>query len=463
MSATRSRHGHRARFGPFRHAAFSVYWTGGFLSNIGTWLQTVAASVFVYQLTGSTLAVGILNFVSFLPVFLFSIVGGVISDRYDRRLVVVVTHVASGILATILAVLSFSGTATEVHVVVIAFALNTSYAVAKPALVSILPSLVPRDELTEAVGVNTLQFVTGQMIGPVLSAIVIATAGVPWAFAINALSYLGPVLSMVYLSRVLPAKEDRATRARRAPGSPAVSAVAYVGDNRWVLALLLGIIACSAPLEVLRTLSPALAHVLHEPESAAGLIVAAQSAGSAVALLAFIPLRRAGRSTDVARVGLLIQAVGLVGAFAASDLRMAAISVGLVGFGFSLCFPVLTSDLQAEVPDAVRGRIMSFHQMAHLGNRPFAALAAGALAALVGAQPAVLVGLVLTPIALLATRRAWSALTRTAAAGDEAKTVDLAAHPMSVEATEAWPTVRGVQPDGRTPVSPPSTPAAPGG
>jgi MFS family permease len=419
----------RTRLGPFRHTTFSVYWTGGFVSNIGTWLQTVAASVFVYQLTGSALAVGVLNFASFLPIFLFSILGGVISDRFDRRVVVIVAHVASGILSTILAVLAFSGAAAEIHIIVISFALNTSYALAKPALVSILPSLVPREELTEAVGVNTLQFVTGQMIGPVLSAVVIATAGVPWAFAINALSYLAPVLSMVYLARHgLGAGVSAASAGRRAAGNAKVSAVTYVSEHRWVLALLLGIVATSAPLEVLRTLSPALADSLHEPESAAGIIVAAQSAGSALALLAFIPLRRSGRSNDVARLGLLIQAVGIVGTFLAGDLRVAAVSVGLVGFGFSLCFPVLTSGLQAEVPDAVRGRIMSFHQMAHLGNRPFAALAAGAVAVVVGAQPAVLIGLVLTPLGLLATRRAWSALSRpqTASVGSALPAVELA-------------------------------------
>lgn len=412
VSGAAASRGMRSRLGPFRHTTFSVYWTGGFLSNIGTWLQTVAASVFVYQLTGSTLAVGILNFASFLPIFLFSILGGVISDRFDRRVVVIVTHVASGVLSTILAVLAFSGAAAEIHIIVISFALNTSYALAKPALVSILPSLVPREELTEAVGVNTLQFVTGQMIGPVLSAVVIATAGVPWAFAINALSYLAPVLSMVYLAR--RGLGQGTTAGRRLATDAKVSAVTYVSEHRWVLALLLGIIATSAPLEVLRTLSPAIADGLHEPESAAGFIVAAQSAGSALALLAFIPLRRSGRSNDVARLGLLIQAVGIVGTFVAGDLRVAAVSVGLVGFGFSLCFPVLTSGLQAEVPDAVRGRIMSFHQMAHLGNRPFAALAAGAVAAVVGAQPAVLIGLALTPLGLLATRRAWSALSRPA-------------------------------------------------
>ncbi len=242
----------------------------------------------------------------------------------------------------------------------------------------------------------------------------------PWAFAINALSYLGPILSMVYLWRrglaagaprpvAGPAGRPVEPEAGAARGG-GTGAVDYVRRQPWVLALLLGVVACSAPLEILRTLSPALAGALNQPESAAGLIVAAQSAGSALALLLFIPLRRAGRSTDVARVGLILQAIGLVLTFASRELWTAGIGVGLVGFGFSLCFPVLTGSLQAEVPDAVRGRVMAFHQMSHLGNRPFAALAAGLIAAAVGAQPAVLAGLVLSPIGLLATRRAWRAL-----------------------------------------------------
>ncbi len=401
----------RARLGPFRHGPFAVYWAGGFLSNIGTWLQTVAASVFVYQLTRSTLAVGILNFAAFLPIFLFSLAGGVISDRFDRRTVVIVTHLASGLLATALAILAFTGGASEIHIVVIAFALNTSYAVAKPSLVSILPALVPRAELTEAVGINTLQFVTGQMVGPVLATIIIAIAGVPWAFAINALTYLGPIASMAYLlRRDLGARDPVTVGTRRSASGVAVSAVTFVREHSWVLALLLGIIACSAPLEVLRTLSPALADGLGQPESAAGLIVAAQSAGSALALLAFIPLRRRGRSNEVARIGLFLQAAGMIGAFLAHDLLIAVVAVAFVGFGFSLCFPVLTGSLQAEVPDEVRGRIMSFHQMAHLGNRPFAALGVGALASLVGPQPAILAGLILTPLGLFATRRAWRSM-----------------------------------------------------
>jgi MFS family permease len=149
---------------------------------------------------------------------------------------------------------------------------------------------------------------------------------------------------------------------------------------------------------------------LREPVSAAGLLVAAQSIGSALALIIFVPLRRRGWSRRMAAMGLALQAAGLIGAWLAPVLPVAVVAVVLVGFGFSLCFPVLTSALQLEVPDAVRGRIMAVHQTAHLGNRPIMAVTVGALATAFGAQPAVAAGAVLAPIGILATRRAWRLL-----------------------------------------------------
>jgi MFS family permease len=379
------------------------------LSNLGTWLQTVAGSIFVYQLTGSALAVGLLNFAGFLPIFLFSVAGGVVSDRFDRRTIVIWTHLLSGLLAAVLALVTFAGLATEVHLVVVFFALNTAYAIAKPSIIAILPGLVPRDEVTDAVGLNTLQFILGQVSGPIIAAIVMATAGAGWAFTINALTYLGPILSMVYLRRRgLGAQEPVPTGTDRRPVAGVGS---FVRDQPWVLRLLVGIVAVSAPLEVIRTLSPAIVvEGLGEPESTAGLVVAAQSVGSALALAVFVPFRRRGWSQHMVSLGLVLQAVGLGGTALAPDLGMAVVSVALVGFGFSLCFPVLTGTLQLEVPDALRGRIMAFHQTAHLGNRPLTALLFGGLATVAGAQPAVVAGAVLAPIGLLATRRAWRLL-----------------------------------------------------
>src|SRR3954463_2957665 len=141
LSRKRTRMQTISRLGPFRHRPFAVYWAGGLLSNIGTWLQAVAGSIYVYQLTGSEFDVGLLNFAAFLPILLFSVVGGVLSDRFDRRMLVAVTSVIAGLFAAALAALTFAGQATAIHVMVTAFAINTAYAFAKPALSSQLPDL----------------------------------------------------------------------------------------------------------------------------------------------------------------------------------------------------------------------------------------------------------------------------------------------------------------------------------
>lgn len=400
-----------SRLGPFRHRAFAVYWAGGLLSNLGSWLQAVAGSIVVYQLTGSVLAVGLLNFVGYLPIFLFSIAGGIVSDRYDRRRIVILTHVISGFLAGGLAVVTFTGLATELHLIVVFFALNTIYALAKPSIIALLPGLVPRDEVSDAVGLNTLQFILGQISGPIIAAVVLATAGAGWAFTINALTFLGPIVSMLYLQRRGMGARAVAGPSRHGSSAPVLGAASFVREQRWVLALLTGIVSVSAPLEVIRTLSPAIVvEGLGQPESMAGLVVAAQSIGSALALVAFVPMRRRGWSQRMVATGLVMQGVGLMGTALAPALPVALISVSLVGFGFSLCFPVLTGTLQVEVPDALRGRVMAFHQTAHLGNRPATALLFAGIATMVGAQPAVVAGALLGPIGLVATRRAWRGL-----------------------------------------------------
>jgi MFS family permease len=375
---------------------------------MGSWLQAVAGSIFVYQLTGSAFAVGLLNVAGYLPIFLFSIWGGVVSDRYDRRRIVILASGLSMVVASGLALVTFAGLATEVHVVITFFALNTAYAIAKPSIIAILPGLVPRDEVTDAVGLNTLQFILGQVSGPLVAAAVMATAGAGWAFTVNALTFLGPIVSMVYLQRRGLGVRADTTPAHDGAREAAIGVGTFVRRQRWVLALLVGIVAVSAPLEIIRTLSPAIVvEGLGQPESAAGLIVAAQSIGSALALAVFVPMRRRGWSRYMVALGLILQSIGLIGTALAPTLSVALTSVALVGFGFSLCFPVLTGTLQIEVPDALRGRIMAFHQTAHLGNRPITALLMGGLATLVGAQSAVVAGALLAPIGLVATRRAW--------------------------------------------------------
>jgi MFS family permease len=396
----------RRRLGLFGEGPFAVYWTGGFLSNVGTWLQAVAGSVYVYDRTGSAFAVGVLNFATFLPIVLFSIAGGVISDRRDRRAIVIVTQAVSGLLGVGLAALTFAGAATEVHVIATAFALQTSWAIAKPALTAMLPALVRREDLTQAVGLNTLQFMAGQLVGPVLATVVLATAGYAWAFAINAATYLAPIASMLYLYRNGLAAS--AHQSVDAAGSRGQSIAAYVRSQPWIAFALLAVVMTSAVTEVIRTTAPVLVtERLHGPSSDAGLVIAAQSVGYVSGIIMLTALRRRDVARQIASFGLVLEGCGLLVAAAATDMAVAAVGIVAIGMGFALCLPVVTAALQAEVPDRIRGRLMSFHQIALLGNRPFTALAAGALAASFGVPIACLAATVLVPIGLLAVRAAW--------------------------------------------------------
>ncbi|MEA2661725.1 MAG: hypothetical protein QOH08_1297 [Chloroflexota bacterium] len=399
-----------ARLGPLGHQAFAVYWAGGMLSNIGTWLQNVAGSVFIYDRTGSAFAVGLLNFATFLPILLFSVTGGILSDRFDRRTIVVATQSVSLLLASALAISVAAGGASELQVIATAFALQTSWSIAKPAMIAILPALVPRAQLAEAVGLNTLQFIAGQIGGPILATLILASGGYAWAFAINAATFVGPILAMAYLyRRGLGRGVSRAARAGSAAVRQGVGA--YVRAQPWVVSALLAVVSTSAILEVVRTTAPVLvSQRLGAPSTETGLIVAAQSAGSAIGLLVFIPLRRWDISRRIPVAGFALQAVGLVVVSIATTLPLAAAGVAAIGMGFSLCFPIVTGALQTEVPDAIRGRLMSIHQMAHLGNRPFTALAAGAIAASFGVPAACLAALALVPLGLYAVRSTWRGL-----------------------------------------------------
>lgn len=409
-AAPRGRPTLATRLGPFGHRAFAIYWAGGMLSNIGTWIQNVAGSVYIYDLTHSAFAVGVLNFATFVPILLFSVTGGILSDRFDRRAIVVALQTVSLGIASALAIAVATGAATEVHVIAAAFLLQTSWSIAKPSMIAILPALVPRALLAEAVGLNTLQFIAGQIAGPVLTTLVLAGAGYAWAFGFNAATFIGPILAMGYLYR-RDLGRGVARGAQRAGAAARLSLGAYVRAQPWVVSALLAVISTSAMLEVVRTTAPALVvQRLGLPSTDTGLVIAAQSTGSALGLLAYIPLRRWDISRTIPAIGLLIQGAGLALTSVATTLPLAALGVGAIGLGFSFCFPIVTGALQTEVPDAIRGRLMSIHQMAHLGNRPFAALAAGALAASFGLSVACLAALALVPLGLVSVRALWRGL-----------------------------------------------------
>lgn len=393
----------RSRLGVFRHRDFTLYWAGGLTSNSGTWLQNVTAGVHIYILTGSALMVGVLSAATFLPILLFGLWGGVASDRMDRRRIVIVAHAAAMGTTAVLTILAVLGLVTPLILIANAFFVNTAWAFAKPALVTMLPVLVDRDELVDATATNSLQYMLGQLLGPLLSAVVLAVATPAVAYGLNTLTFLGPIVAMLLIRSVpLPAPRDLGI----SPTSALREGFRYVQNQPVIAALLIGVASTSALPEAVRTLSPVYAvEVLAGNDSAAGLIIGGHSAG-AVAVLLLIPvLRRRLGDSRLLRLGILVQGLGIGLLAVAPEILVAVLASALAGMGFATVFTNLTAHLLDVASDAMRGRVMSIHTVANLGLRPATSLFAGLVATIIDPRLAMAAFVIATPLTLWAIRR----------------------------------------------------------
>jgi MFS family permease len=376
--------------------AFGAYWAGGLLSNTGTWLQNVSASIFIFTLTGSPLLVGVLNFATFVPILLFSLPAGTLADRVDRRRVVVVTQTVSLVAAVALTVTTAAGRATPGLLVAVAFVMGTSYAFAKPALSSLLPALVAKQEVARATAVNTLQFTVGQILGSALASLLLAVAGPAWAFGVNAVTFLGPIAAMAVV-RLEPLAQGRAKARGRA-----VDGLRFLRSSEGLLAVLGMVVLANAATEALRTLAPTLTTtVLALPPSRAALIVTAYSGGAAGGLVLFSVFLRVLQPGQAVAAAFTLQALGVLGVALSPSFALTLAAAALIGIGFSLAVPVLNTALQNASPEDFRGRVMAAFAMAHLGVRPAFALLAGALAAAGGARVGMLAFGLLALLALV--------------------------------------------------------------
>lgn len=355
---------------------YAAYWTGGLLSNVGTWLQNVTASVLVFNMTHSTFMVGVLNMATFAPVFALSIYGGMLSDRFDPRRVVMVNQTVSLGIATLITVLSGFGALNAGLLIVLAAGLGSAYALAKPGLTSLLPALVDRKDLAHATAVNNLQFNFGQVAGSGLSALILAVSGPTVAFGLNAISFLGPITAMWVMRNV-----DLAKRKVKLRGS-GLAGLKYAMNTPAVLILLSGVALSDAAVEAIRTLAPDLSH----PSARAGVLVTAYGIGATVGLVGFGRLSNRLGPIRMLWLAFGCQAIGMIGVSSTGNFPLTCASAPPIGFGFALNIPVLTAALQLTCPDEMRGRISSMFSMVHLGLRPAFALLAGGLAAFLDAR-----------------------------------------------------------------------------
>jgi MFS family permease len=369
------------------NANFRLYWTGSFVSNFGTWMQTVAQGYLVYQLTGSTFMLGVVGFAQSIPFLFFALFGGVLADRFERRRLMLVTQSALMLLAFLLAYLTLSGRVTVWMVVAIALANGVVNAFNVPVRQSIISDLVDREDLSNAIAMNSTQVQLSRVTGPALAGIMLVVTGAGWCFFLNAVSFLAVIWTLLVMD-VPPL----ASTVRRSALSSIVEALAYVRREPTICALLLMAAVPSLFALPYQQMLPAFAEsVLAVGAGGLGLMQSAAGLGALAGALTIASIggRRSG--------GLMLGAVVLLGSALAGFALSPTIWLSLpllfvMGFA-SMSYTILNQGfLQRRVDDQMRGRVLSLLSMAWFGLQPFGSMQTGTLATVASPQIALAVG-----------------------------------------------------------------------
>ncbi len=371
------------------HKNYRLFYGGQLISLTGTWMQIVAQSWLVYRLTGSAATLGFVAFAGQIPGFLLSPIGGAVADSFSRHRILIATQTLAMLLALALAVLTLTGSVAVWHVYVLAALLGVVNAFDIPSRQAFVADLVGREDLVNAIALNSSMINGARLVGPAMAGLLVATIGEGWCFFVNGLSYVAVIAG---LSRMRVKRQATAAE-RRSPIRRIVEGFSFVGRTGPIRALiiLLGLVSLfGMPYTVLM---PVFAdRILHVGAGGLGMLLGAAGVGALCAaflLLARRGVRGMGRWVAFSSAGFGASLILF------SQLRDFRLALGvLVVVGFSMIIQIASSNtlVQAMAPDALRGRVMAVYSMMFLGMAPLGALLAGWLAERVGAANTVALG-----------------------------------------------------------------------
>jgi MFS family permease len=371
-----------------RSPVFRRYWVGAFLSFVGSWIQNVAQSWLVYELTRSEFLLGVVGFASGVPMLFLAPVGGALADRWNRRNILLITQSLFALSAFALAALTYAGAIRYEYIVALALLNGLVLTVDLPTRQSLVAHLVPRADLANGIALNAAAFHTARILGPAIGGLLLEWVGAAPCFLVNALSFSAILLALLSL-RIQPSTDGRAPTGIL---KSLREGVAFVRARRGLMLLWLNVLVLSTfGLSYLVLLPVFAAEVLQVGKTGLGQLYTVAGIGSLAGLLLTARL-----SGEVPRGGLVILAAN---GFAWSVIGFALTTHPLLAKGLLMLagmFGVMqlvstNTALQTAAPDYLRGRVVSLHTWAINAPAPFASLLIGKLAQLWGAPTAVAV------------------------------------------------------------------------
>ncbi len=373
-------------FAALRHRNFQLYFSGQLISNAGTWMQVIAQGWLVYELTHSEVALGVVGFASAIPSLLATPWGGVVVDRVPKRTLLILTQTGAMLLAFILAALAFTGLVQQWHIIVLAAGLGLVNSFDSPGRQAFVVEMVGREDLPNAIALNSLMFNSARVVGPALGGLLLALVGAAWCFTINGISYLAVIWS-------LWAMELHPQGAKVAAESPWKQLVGGIRQARQQMELggliLISLIFSVFAISYIPLLPAFVELVLKQGAAAYGWLTAAFGIGAVAGALIIANKPRPGWHGKWMFAANIVFPIMLSVFVFNTSLPLSFVLEFGMGAAFMIEYTMINTLLQTRVEDAMRGRIMGLYTITFLGFAPFGNLALGELSSRIGLSVAI--------------------------------------------------------------------------
>jgi len=363
----------RRIFKAFHYRDFRLMWVGACTSSVGTWMQKVAQSWLVLSISGSPFLLGLDAFLGEIPIFLFSLLGGVVADRVERRRILLASQFIQMSCAFLLALLIATDLVRVWHILTLSFVVGLAQAFGGPAYQALIPMLVEKEDLPNAIALNSIQFNLARVIGPMLGGLAMTQLGAAWCFALNGVSFVAVIVSLYLLSvRFIPERTAETVYASMRQGFRFIRTQgAMVG----LIALAFTMTALAVPLI---TFLPVFAKdVFHSGPTTFTVFLVCFGAGSIAGALIVAALGNIERKGLIALSMLLALGAAIAGFAFSGNMVASCALLFLSGLSLVAVFSMIASLVQLITSDHMRGRVMSVYNVAFRGGMPFGSLITG--------------------------------------------------------------------------------------
>ncbi|HUK16097.1 MAG TPA: MFS transporter [Bryobacteraceae bacterium] len=365
----------RRVFKAFQYRDFRLMWTGACLSAIGTWMQMLAQGWLIWQISKNARLLALDPILQAIPIFLFSLIGGVLADRFERRHLLIFSQCVQMSVALVLTFLVGFHVVKVWHFLLGSFIAGFGQAFGGPAYSALIPTLVPKEDMPNAIALNSIQFNAAVTVGPAIGGWALHSLGATWCFGLNTLSFLAPIVSLLMLKiRFLPEKTGESILTSMKQG------IRFIRKQGAMQALIvLGFLMALLAIPM-RTFLPVFAdRVFHMGPGTFALLLSMSGAGSVAGALIVAYLGNVKRKGLVALVMLMCLGAGISGFSLSRSIAFSCVMLFFSGASMMAVFSMVMSLVQLVVTNQMRGRVISVYNFAFRGGMPLGNAIAGTL------------------------------------------------------------------------------------